>query len=66
MTHADITAQELLEDLPPDVQTALKSVATRRRVPMTELLKEGLLKIADEINAAASKRRPSKRPLVAA
>lgn len=66
MTHADITAQELLEDLPPEVQTALKSVATRRKVPMTELIKEGLLKIADDINAAAQQRRPSKRPLVAA
>jgi hypothetical protein len=52
MTHADITANEILEQLPTNVRSALQRAAIRRKVPMTTLIKEGLLKIADEINSA--------------
>lgn len=59
MTHEDLTANTILESLPEPTRAVLRTLATRRRVPMTTLIKEGLLKVADEINAANT---PSTRP----
>ena len=64
MTHADLTAQELLAELPPKARAALQTAATRRRVPMTTLIKEGLIKVAGEINAETNRQR--RRPQIAA
>jgi hypothetical protein len=58
MTHTDITAQEILATLPPEKAEALRTRATQKRVPLSTLLKEGLLKIADEINASQQKQNP--------
>lgn len=57
MTHDDITAERLLNQLPRDAREKLTTLATRRKVPMTTLLKEGLLKIAKDINRAAGGRK---------
>ena len=51
MTHEELAANSLLLSLPEKVRTALQTIATRRRVPITTLMKEGLLKVADDINA---------------
>lgn len=57
MTHDDITAERLLSELPPEAREQLHTLATRRKVPMTTLIKEGLLKIAQDINRATQPRK---------
>ncbi len=65
MTHAELTAQEILESLPEPAAAKLRTLATQRKLRMTALIKEGLLKIAEDINAAATPARPaSAAPLV--
>ena len=59
MTHDDITANRLLNELPQEAREKLHTLATRRKVPMTALIKEGLLKIAKDINRAARARKPA-------
>lgn len=54
MTHEDLTAQKLLDELPAEARATLQTEAVRRRVSIAALLKEGLLAIAREINAAAA------------
>lgn len=51
MTHEDLSANNILESLPEDTRAKIRTLATRRRVPLTQIIREGLLKIADEINA---------------
>lgn len=49
ITHEDISAATLLEDLPPEVATKLRTMAITRRCSITDLIKEALLKISTEI-----------------
>ena len=58
MTHEDLSANTLLESLPESARAKIRTLATQRRVPLTTLIKEALLKIADDINA----NNPSTRP----
>jgi hypothetical protein len=60
MTHADITAKEILDQIPDPIRARLQNLAIRRKVPMTTLIKEGLIAVADQINASSPKpTRPS-------
>lgn len=49
VTHDDITIQRLLEEIPVQAASALQTLAVQKRTPMRELVKAGLLKVANEI-----------------
>lgn len=54
MTHADLTAQQILDSLPERDRATLQTLAVQRRVSIAALLTEGLLTIARQINEGAS------------
>lgn len=67
MSHADLTAQEILADLPDEIASTLQTLAVQRKVPMTALLKEGLVNLARDIVANNPPTRPPRyRPASAA
>lgn len=53
VTHDDITIQRLLEEIPVQAASALQTLAVQKRTPMRELVKAGLLKVANEITNPA-------------
>jgi hypothetical protein len=55
ITHAELTAKELLDSLPPATAQRLRAHATAKRQPITEVIKEGLLLVADQIVAAQAR-----------
>jgi uncharacterized protein YaeQ len=55
MTHEQLAANNFLEQLPPEKRAKLSRLAIRRKTTIAALIKEGLLKVADDINNAGDK-----------
>lgn len=51
MSHESIVITSILEDLPPETKSALQAESIKRGIPLTVLVKEGLLKVAEEISS---------------
>lgn len=49
MTHEDLSANNILKELPPEKAASLRRYAVRSGMPITQVIKQALLKIADEI-----------------
>ncbi len=64
MTHQELSAVELLQELPPEQQEALRRQALREKISISALLKRGLLRVADDVLAA--RRTPQTVHLVGA
>jgi hypothetical protein len=55
LTHDDLTAQRLLDSLPPEKADVIRKYSLFKGQSLVATLKESLLKTADQINASVTK-----------
>lgn len=53
ITHAELTATQMLETLPPAAAETIRRYSLAKGQSIVQTLKDGLLKIADEVNTSA-------------
>lgn len=49
MTHDDLSAQTLVDGLPPESRDAIKAYAVRKGLPLREVVKEAILFTAQRL-----------------
>jgi hypothetical protein len=60
MTHEQLAANNFLADLTPEARAKLSRIAIRRKTTIAALIKEGLLKVADDINGPSPAEKGSR------
>ena len=54
LTHDDLTAQRLLDSLPPEKAEAIRKYTLFKGQSLVQTLKEALLRTADQINTESN------------